>query len=689
MGFRDIALPLSALGIPVTPVGANSKAAFLPDWPTSATTDVAQIEAWDRTYGNINAAAVATGKPDGVWMLEVDAPEVLARIEAETGHSLTTEVPTYLVRSRMGRGHIYFRNTPAALAMGNLSQSYVKHGDFSVRVSNMYCVAAGSIHPHSKEPYVCLTPGVQPAPAPQWLIDWLLAQKTEKIPAKGGDFPQDAKGLIPHGYIHGWLVSQAGRLRAVGLGGDTLENALIEIAHKNCAPPLNDEQIKQVARSFEKYEPNPVADIILNQKPDIQAPIATDEAVELPDFGALSYPVFPRYVWAGTSIYENFVKPVCEQNSRIDYFMWLPATMMLLNYLGTKVKTQIKGYGVGPFIGSIYMVLIGRRGETHKSYSIDDAMRYFNYIGCLAHSGRDVKTAEGRSLVFTPGSLEGLGVEMQKTNTTNAIVFFEELSQLTKKAGIDGSALSSGLLTMYESKKFSNLVKSGKEAYSLEPSSYCASLITSCTDETFQDLWSKMSGEDTGLNDRTMFVFQPEELPKQRLKVETDFLSGSSKTRQLIDRAIQKGTFELENINNPNLQQLVARGSRYTDRAVKWALAIAVDLGLDSIDDECIDRGVDIVRYEIAVKEFLRSYDADTREAALQMRIRAKLEMHKGRLLTQELMRLCHADRAGTSMWNTAFYGLIKAGTIRQEGTGKKGDPHFTQILIKRDTEEI
>ena len=688
MSFRDIALPLSALGIPVTPVQANSKAAFLPDWPTSATTDVAQIEAWDRVYGNINGAAVAKGTSDGVWFFEADDAKVFERITADTGHDLISEVPTYLVRSRAGRGHIYFRNTPAALAMGNLSQSYVKHGDFSVRVQNQYVVAAGSIHPHSKEPYVCLTPGRQPAPAPQWLIDWLLAQKTEKIPAKTGDFPQDAAGLIPHGYIHGWLVTQAGKLRGIGLGGAILENALIEVAHKNCAPPLDDEKIKQVARSFEKYEPNPVADIILNQKPDIEIPTVTDE-IEIPDFGDGTYPVFPKYVWAGTSIYENFVKPVCDQNSRIDYFMWLPATAMLLNFLGTKIKTQIKGFGVGPFIGSIYMVLIGKRGETHKSYSVDDAMEYFKYIGCLAHSGRETKTAEGRSLVFTPGSPEGLGVEMQKTNCTNAIIYYDELSQLTKKAGIDGSALSSNLLVLYESKKFGNLVKTGKEAYSLEPSSYCASMIACCTDETFQDLWSKMSGADTGLDDRMMFVFQPEQLPEQRLKATTDFLSNSAITRQRIDRAIQKGTFELENINNPNLQQLVAKGSRYTDRAIKWALAIAVDLGLDSIDDECVDRGCDIVKYEIAVKKFLQTYDANSREAALQMRIRAKLEMHKGRLPTRELMRLCHADREGTTAWNTAFYGLVKAGIIRQEGAGKKSDPYYTQVLIKRDVEDL
>jgi len=686
MSFRDIALPLSALGIPTTPVGANSKAAFLPDWPTSATTDVAQIEEWDRAYGNINAAAVATGKPDGIWMLEVDDPNVLERIRLETGHELVNEVPTYLVRSRMGRGHIYFRNTPAALEMGNLSQSYVRHGDFSVRVHNMYCVAAGSIHPHSKEPYVCLTPGVKPLPAPQWLIDWLLAQRVEKTPAKGGDVPRDEKNLVPHGFIHGWLVSQAGRLRGMGVSGDTLETALLDIAHLNCAPPLDDNKIRQVARSFEKYEPNPVADIILNQKPEVQNIAVPIDELELPTFDSSEYPVFPRYVFSNTSIYKNFVEPICKVNSRIDYFMWLPAMALLLNYLGTKVK--FKNNFTSSFANtSIYMLLIGKRGETNKSTSVDDAMEYFRYMGCLAHGGKD--KAEGRSLVWTPGSLEGLGNEAQKTSAKNLVIYYDELSQLSKKAGIDNSSLSSGLLTLYESKKFSNAVKSGKEAYSLDPSSYVATLLTCCTDESFQDLWSKMNGSDTGLNDRMFFVFQPEELPARSIFMNVNTMLGSLETRRLIDKAVMKGEYEIENYNNPKLQQLVALGNRYVDRAIKWALAIAVDLGLESVEDEAIDRGVDIVKYEIQVKQYLKSYDAHSREAALQMRIRSKLEMRKGKLLKRELERLCHANREGTSLWGQAYYGLVKTGVICEIGQGTKGDPKYVQVLQKLDTEEL
>jgi len=685
MNFLERAQFTAAKNVRVIRLGVKSKAAIDSGWPTLATTDFSVLSQWNAETPDANCGAVADGSPDGVWFLELDSRDVLDRIARETGHDLISEVPTYLIRSREGRGHVYLRNTPAALEMGNLAQGHVKYGDFSARVKNAYVVAAHSIHPHSNEPYTPINNN-EILPAPQWLIDWLIAQKVEKTPSKDGDYPRNERNLIQHGYVHSFLVQNCGRLRGMGLGGDLLENALLEIAHLSCAPPLDDNKIRQVARSFEKYEPNPVADIILNQKPEVQNIAVPIDELELPTFDSSEYPVFPRYVFSNTSIYKNFVEPICKVNSRIDYFMWLPAMALLLNYLGTKVK--FKNNFTSSFANtSIYMLLIGKRGETNKSTSVDDAMEYFRYMGCLAHGGKD--KAEGRSLVWTPGSLEGLGNEAQKTSAKNLVIYYDELSQLSKKAGIDNSSLSSGLLTLYESKKFSNAVKSGKEAYSLDPSSYVATLLTCCTDESFQDLWSKMNGSDTGLNDRMFFVFQPEELPARSIFMNVNTMLGSLETRRLIDKAVMKGEYEIENYNNPKLQQLVALGNRYVDRAIKWALAIAVDLGLDIVDDEAIDRGVDIVKYEIQVKQYLKSYDAHSREAALQMRIRSKLEMHKGKLLKRELERLCHASREGTTAWGQSYYGLIKTGIICEIGQGTKGDPKYVQVLQKLDTEEL
>jgi hypothetical protein len=680
MNFLERAQHTALKGVPVIRLRPNSKAAMDDKWPELATTDVDTLTRWNQEYPDANCGAVAQARLGGYLFLELDSTDAYERIERETGQKFPA---TYLVRSRPGRGHFYFQQTQRSIDAGNISQSYVRQGDWSLRSNNAYVVAALSLHPHSTDPYAPLNnnPIVL---IPDWLLDWCVSQKVEKTPAKGGDIPRDEKNLIPHGFIHGWLVTNAGRLRGMGLGGDLLENALLEIAHLNCAPPLNDDQIRQVARSFEKYDPNTSTGLFLNQKPDIQTLAVPVDEIEKPVFDSNAYPVFPKYVFAGTSLYENFVKPLLGYG-RIDYFLWLPAMALLLNYLGTKIK--LKGVGGFSLINSsIYMVLIGKPGETYKSSSINDAVAYFNYMGCAA-AGEGAKTAEGRSLVWTPGSAEGLGKDAQRTNCKNIVLEYNELSTLTNKAGIDGSTLSSNLCTIYDSGRFSNTVKTSKDAYNLEPGSYVASLLAGCTDATFQDKWSRMNGKDTGLDSRMFFVFQPETLPERTTDTVnyTLALPGASTTYRHIEKAITKGEYEIENPNNPKFQSLRTLGSREGDRAKKWALAIAIDLGLDTIDDECLERGVDITMYELDVKKYLKTYSANTKEAAIQMKIRSMLERHKGRMLKRDMLRDCHADRDGTSLWNQAFKGLIQNGYIRLEGAGIKSDPTYVQLLVKID----
>lgn len=679
MGFKEIALPLAKMGVPTTPVLPNSKKAFLPGWQQSATINEQQILAWDAAYPNYNGAAVARAEEGGVWFFEVDSPEVVQRIQAETGK----EIPaTYRVRSRPGRGHFYWRQTPASLAMGNIAQGYVKGGDWSARVNNEYVVAAGSIHPHSQQPYVALR-DESIVPAPDWLIEWCVAQKITQQPNAPKTLERDAHGLVPHGSIHTYMLMEAGRLRNLGLSEDAIYTGLSELVHKNCAPPIDESRIKLMAKSICNF-PEGQPPILFNQKPDA-APVTE---IEIPDFAADPYPKFPKWVMEGTSLYEKFVKPVCANNSRIDYFMWIPAMQILLNYIGPKVKIKT-GFGPRPFKGSIYTVIVGRKGKTNKSSSVGDAMNYFNYCGVLSHASRDMKNAEGRVVTWTAGSPEGLGLSMQKINCKNAILFYDELSQLVSKASIDSSTLASGLLTMYESGKFENSVKSTKETFSLDPDTYCTSLIACTTNSKFAELWSKLAGNDTGLDDRFMFVYQPDPLPEPRLQQFVNFAEGALVTKKLIDKAINQGEYAFDNDTpHPRLLELVKIENRYANRAEKWALALAIDLGLDSIDDECIERAVAIVEYEIAVKKYLKSYEATTREGQLQQEVRRVLELNKGRMLKRALIRALHADRHGTSLWTQAYVGLIKAGVIREEGTGDKGDPTHVQLLIKRDTED-
>src|SRR5271168_4279689 len=165
MSFLDIAKPLIAMGVPVTPVRPGTKAAFLKDFPTTASTDLKQIEQWNVMYSDCGVACVSRPEAGGVWFFEVDSADVLPRLTRDTGQTIPD---TFRVRSRPGRGHYYFRHTAASMQMGNISQTYVVGQDWSVRTNREYVVGPGSIHPDTLKPYEALDWSVPIAEAPQW-----------------------------------------------------------------------------------------------------------------------------------------------------------------------------------------------------------------------------------------------------------------------------------------------------------------------------------------------------------------------------------------------------------------------------------------------------------------------------------------------------------------------------------------
>jgi hypothetical protein len=66
--------------------------------------------------------------------------------------------------------------------------------------------------------------------------------------------PRDAAGLVPHGAVHHFLLTAAGRMREVGLTSDEIELILIRKAHQECAPPIDESRVRQVAQSMRNYK---------------------------------------------------------------------------------------------------------------------------------------------------------------------------------------------------------------------------------------------------------------------------------------------------------------------------------------------------------------------------------------------------------------------------------------------------
>ena len=670
--FKEIAEPLITKNVPVIPLRPKTKIAFQSNWPDAATTDRAQIDRWDEEFPNANGACVAHAALDGVLFFEVDRQTVVPKIEADTGQKMPA---TFTVRSSPGRGHFYFRHTSASIAMGN-AQAKDESGElWSVRADNRYVVAPGSYHPTSGQRYELLR-DIDIAPAPDWLIDWCRSQQTEEE-------KQTATidgGKIPRGSHDNTLTRIAGKLRQDGLEEEAIYTAIVEVCEKRCENYGTDyrDMCRKISKSVCRYEIKEAAPVVMGGvtlgQPQIQPQIVPAEVKATP------YPVFPRWVMKGTSIYDGLIAPICAKNSRYPEFMFMPAVTLMLNYLANKVRIEYKN-----IIPSFYLVNIGRKGRVIKSSSVKDVVEYLHHAGIVDDAGPQTRSADGKSLVFTIGSPEGLGIEMQRTNCKNAVLFYDELSSLTNKAMIEGSSLTSKLLEMYESSKFSNTIKSRRENFNFEANSYCTSLIACTTDKNFLQHWSRMAGASSGLDERFFFLYQPETLVDLKPYTAVDTKDAAVETKKRIDKAVSQGLYHISDMT-PLEMKINRLGNRTEIRAEKLALYFAIDLGKDEIDEECIERAIAICEYELSVKKFLKIFESTSKESVIQNEIMQVLQRNAGSIEKRKLEKSTHPLRHGVGQYAQCYLSLIRAGYITEYGSGVKGDPQM--VVLLRNVEE-
>lgn len=675
--FREIAEPLIAKNIPVVPLRPKTKIAFMLGWERLASVDPKQIQEWDEQYPNANAASVAYAKPGGTLFFEVDRKGLIEEIEKETGQKFPA---TMMVRSSENRGHAYFRQSPASIALGNCQAGDDKGEVWSLRSDARYVVSPKSFHPTSGKTYELLR-DVDPVDMPDWLVEWCKTHRTgdEKHKVNASiDGPE-----IPKGSHDTELFRIGCLLRNAGMDYEQIKDNLIQVCEKRCVDHGSDfiDMCERKAKQACRYPVGQASSVLIGGVPVGTVQASQEVAIITPlELKPTAYPQFPLWCFKGTSLYDGFVEPICRQNSRYPEFVMMPAIIMMLNYLALKV--EIAGKRVIP---SFWMVSIGRKGRVIKSSSVNDAIEYLTACGIVAQGGSGTRTADGRSLIWSIGSTEGLGMEMTRTNCKNAVLFFDELGTLASKAGIENSSMKKHLLTMYESGQFSNTVKSRKENFDFAPRSYCTSLIACTTDKNFRLLWSKVGGSDDGMDDRFFFLYQPEILSDLKPYVYVNTLEGVEKTKQNIAKALDKRVYEIT--DDTLLEKTIGElGNRAESRLEKLALYFAVDMGKDEIDESCLERAYAIVKYEHAAKKYLKAFEATTLEGGLQNELIQLLQRNGGCATLRDIGRHMHPERHGTTLWYKVYNGLIRAGWIAETGNGVKSEPK--QVVLLRVPEE-
>jgi hypothetical protein len=213
-----------------------------------ATTSLKQLKAWSKRHPDGNVG-IATGPGSDIVVLDIDPDhdgrDSLNALEAEHGPLPVT--PT--VETGGGGEHQYYR-LPEGVEVRN--RAGIRPGIDS-RGLNGYVVAPPSRHASGGDygwAEGLEMESVPLAELPGWLLN-LIAQPAKRTRVEGASKDE----TIAKGTRNATLASRAGTLRRGGLSEEAIATALLQENEDHCDPPLDEGEVRRIAKSIGRYDP--------------------------------------------------------------------------------------------------------------------------------------------------------------------------------------------------------------------------------------------------------------------------------------------------------------------------------------------------------------------------------------------------------------------------------------------------
>ncbi len=223
-----------------------------PNGSKDATRDESTVGKWFDSPDLFNIGIVA-GKESGLVILDVDIKESLDKLLKK--HGKIEHTP--LVATGRGGYHYYFKH-PMDIDVRN-SASKIADG-IDVRGHHGYVVAPPSMHACGVEyKWLCDPRRAKPIDMPSWVNN---GDSSKNKTALQDDTP------IPEGKRDNTLVSMAGSMRRSGFSEEAIYNAISLVNQKRCQPPKPDEDLRRIAKSISKYEPETDKIVLKDDLPD-------------------------------------------------------------------------------------------------------------------------------------------------------------------------------------------------------------------------------------------------------------------------------------------------------------------------------------------------------------------------------------------------------------------------------------
>jgi hypothetical protein len=229
------------------PVEARGKLPLLKGWPEAATSDIAQLEAWEAQFPGLNWG-LATGTASGLTVIDVDGGEGRASLADLEGQGLTLPATLTVTTGRMDGGeHRYYR-LPSGVDIRN-DQSGKIGSHIDVRGTGGLVVCPPSIHASGKQ-YRFIDSSVPVADLPDWVIERLTVR-----PPMPTATAQASPQAVGKGSRTNMLVSLAGTMQKRGMSVEAIEAALLAENMAKCSPPLPETKVRSIATDIPKRYP--------------------------------------------------------------------------------------------------------------------------------------------------------------------------------------------------------------------------------------------------------------------------------------------------------------------------------------------------------------------------------------------------------------------------------------------------
>ena len=218
-------------------------------FPQLATTKTKRLRDWFLTKFPNSNIGVVTGKPSGVWVLDVDRKtggyESLEQLEKQYG-----PLPmTYRIRTGDGGEHYYFKHLYDYKI--SCSVGLIAHG-LDVRGDGGYAIGPGSNHISGNYySWIHGPEGIEIVPAPDWLLELIKAsqKKSKKTSSTQAGFDATFQQIL-NGIRNNTLFKMfACHLRDKEISKSRVEFICQALNEYSCKEPLEEKEVLEAVKS--------------------------------------------------------------------------------------------------------------------------------------------------------------------------------------------------------------------------------------------------------------------------------------------------------------------------------------------------------------------------------------------------------------------------------------------------------